>query len=70
MRIFRDVLSAVGSIVLVALFTSLVASRATHGLIAEFVQVTNTSSNPVPMQVADEPGEEPILSVYLPPEGP
>jgi hypothetical protein len=37
MRIFRNVLSAVGCIVLVALFTSLVASRATHGLMAEFV---------------------------------
>jgi hypothetical protein len=37
MRIFRNVLSAVGGIVLVALFTSLVASRATHGLMAEFV---------------------------------
>jgi hypothetical protein len=37
MRIFRNVLSAVGGIALVALFTSLVASRATHGLIAEFV---------------------------------
>src|SRR6516165_3964497 len=64
MRVFRNVLSAVGCIVLVALFTSLVASRATHGLIAEFVRVTNTPSNPVPMQVADDLAKNPF-SQYI-----
>jgi hypothetical protein len=67
LRIFRNVLSALGCIVLVALVTSLVAPRATHGLMAELIQVTNTASNPVPMQVADDPAKSPFSQyIYLP----
>lgn len=36
----------------------------THGLIAEFVRVTNTPSNPVPMQVADDLTKNPF-SQYI-----
>ncbi len=67
---FSEVLSAVGGIVLVALFTSLVASRATHGLMAEFVQVTNTSSNPVPMRVTDDPAKNPFSRYICLPRAP
>src|SRR5260370_17214842 len=45
---FSEVLSAVGAIVLVALFTSLVASPATPTLLAEVVHVITLSPTPAP----------------------
>jgi len=46
MNVLRKAVSALGGIFLAALLIAALAPKATHGLVAALVQVTNTSSNP------------------------
>lgn len=46
---FKRILLAIGTIGAVAMLLALAAPKATHALVAALVQVTNTSSNPVPV---------------------
>lgn len=44
---------AIGSITVLALIIALAAPRAAHGIVATFVQVVNTSAQPVPILATD-----------------
>ncbi|HUJ30126.1 MAG TPA: hypothetical protein VLY23_02515 [Candidatus Acidoferrum sp.] len=59
MNILRKTVGIVGSITLLALLLAALAPRAARGVAAALVQVTNTSSNPVP--TADDSTNFPFL---------
>src|SRR5271154_1410262 len=48
MRLFKQALAVLGSIVVVAIIMAFVAPKAVHAVVAAAVQVMNTSANPVP----------------------
>ena len=49
MNIVRKALTGLGGICLAALVVAALAPKATHGIVAALVQVTNTTANPVPV---------------------
>ena len=53
MNIVRKALTTLGGILLAALLIAALAPKATRGVAAALVQVTNTSANPVPTVSAD-----------------
>jgi hypothetical protein len=48
MNYIKKAVTTLGGIFLAALLTAALAPKATHGLVAALVQVTNTSANPIP----------------------
>lgn len=59
MNVMRKAVSALGGIFLAALLIAVLAPKATHGIVAALVQVTNTSANPVPTLDANNPAYQP-----------
>ena len=49
MKVLRSILVGLGCAALLAVVVALAAPRATHAVVAALVQVTNTTSNPVPV---------------------
>jgi hypothetical protein len=62
MNVIRKSLTLLGSISLLALLLAALAPRAARGVAAALVQVTNTTSNPVPTISADNPAKHPFQS--------
>jgi hypothetical protein len=59
MNVIRKAVSALGGIFLAALLIAVLAPKATRGVVATLVQVTNTPANPVPTLDADNPAYQP-----------
>ncbi len=59
MNFAKRILMFVGFVVLAAALVSVLAPKATHGLVATLVQVTNTPANPVPTVATDNPALRP-----------
>ena len=53
MNFVKKVVSTIGALVLVAVLIAALAPKATHGLVAALVQVTNTTANPASTWDAD-----------------
>jgi len=62
MNLIRKALTTLGGILLAALFIAALAPKATRGIAAALVQVTNTSANPVPTVAADSPANFPFAA--------
>ncbi|MGB0035355.1 MAG: hypothetical protein WBP79_07770, partial [Candidatus Acidiferrales bacterium] len=60
MNLLRKFVSAFGGICLVVLLIAALAPKTTRGLVATLVQVTNTTSNPVPTFTVDHPGRQSV----------
>lgn len=60
MKLARRILMGLGSFALVAAFLIFLAPKTAHAVVATLVQVTNTSTNPVPTAEVNDPGEEPF----------
>lgn len=72
MNILRKTATTLGGIFLAALLIAALAPKATRGVAAALVQVTNTSANPVPVSAADSPANFPFatfLCIESPGEG-
>lgn len=65
MNLVRKAVSALGGILLAALLIAVLAPKTTRGVVAALVQVTNTTSNPVPTLDADNPAYQPA-SLQIP----
>lgn len=65
MNLLRKLLSALGGVFLAALLLAALAPRAARGVAAALVQVTNTTSNPVPTISADNPAKHPFQSLCI-----
>ena len=61
MNIVRRTVMAVGGITLVALVIALAVAKTAHALVATFVQVVNTTAQPVPTRDVDNPAYEPFV---------
>jgi hypothetical protein len=59
MNVIRKAVSALGGIFLAALLIAALAPKATRGIAAALVQVTNTTANPVPTLDANSPAYQP-----------
>ncbi len=59
MNLIRKALTTLGGILLAALLIAALAPKATRGIAAALVQVTNTASSPVPNRDVDNPATEP-----------
>jgi hypothetical protein len=60
MRLAKRMFMGLGVTALAALIVTLVAPKAVHAAVAALVEVTNTSSNPVPNADVNASGEEPF----------
>ncbi len=60
MNIVRKTATTLGGIFFAALLIAALAPKATRGIAAALVQVTNTSANPVPTVAADSPANFPV----------
>lgn len=49
MRLLKQAMAVLGTVVVIAMMAALVAPKPVHGLVATMVQVVNTSTNPVPV---------------------
>jgi len=63
MNYIRKAVTALGGIFLAALLIAALAPRATRGIAAALVQVTNAPSNPVPTLDVESPGYSTIVSI-------
>jgi hypothetical protein len=61
MRIVSRIGIGLGAIVLAAVLIALSAPKATHALVATLVQVVNTSANPVPTQIVNNPARQAVV---------
>jgi len=52
MNFAKRLLMVAGAVAMAGIFGALLAPKAAHGIVATLVQVTNTSSNPVPVTLA------------------
>lgn len=59
MNVIRKAVAALGGIFLASLLIAALAPKATRGIAAALVQVTNTTANPVPMLDVNDPAYEP-----------
>ncbi len=66
MKVIRKAVSALGGIVLAALLIAALAPKATHGIVAALVQVTNTTANPASTLDADHATRIPYASTQYP----
>ncbi len=53
MRILKQAVGVLGTLVVVIVIAALVMPKAAHGIVATLVQVVNTSANPVPTLATD-----------------
>lgn len=60
MNIIRRAITTLGGVLLAALLIAALAPKATRGIAAALVQVTNTASSPVPNRDVDNPATEPF----------
>jgi hypothetical protein len=60
MDVLRRIVMTLGGITVIALVAALAAPKATHGIVATFVQVVNTAANPVPNRDVNNPGNQPF----------
>lgn len=69
MRLLKRALAVLGTVVAVAVIAALVAPKAAHALVATFVQVVNTSANPVPTVMSGTPFEAATCHGFGPTQG-
>jgi hypothetical protein len=62
MNLMRKAATALGGIFLAALLVAALAPKATRGIAAALVQVTNTTANPVPTVSVDDPANFPYAA--------
>jgi hypothetical protein len=60
MRLLKQALAILGTVVVMAGVVALVAPKAAQGIVATLVQVANTPANPVPTQAVDNPARQPV----------
>jgi hypothetical protein len=60
MRLLKQAMAVLGSVVVIAVIAALVTPRTAHAIIATAVQVVNTASQPVPNRDVDNPAKEPF----------
>jgi hypothetical protein len=60
MRLLKQALAVLGTVVVIAVIALLVAPKTAHALVATLVQVANTSANPVPTQDTENPARSPF----------
>jgi hypothetical protein len=61
MKFVKSILMGTGAVVLAGLILTLLAPKAAHAIVATAVSVVNTSSNPVPASLIDDPGRIPFV---------
>jgi hypothetical protein len=66
MRLLKQALTVLGTVVVIAIIAALVTPQTAHAIIATAVQVVNTSANPVPVVSGDNPARQAVaLTVNL-----
>ena len=63
MNLMRKAATTLGGIFLAVLLIAALAPKATRGIAAALVQVTNTTANPVPTVSVDDPANFPYAAV-------
>src|ERR1700732_4672430 len=63
MNLVRKTATTLGGIFFAVLLIAALAPKATRGIAAALVQVTNTSANPVPTVSADSPANFPFVAL-------
>ena len=64
MNLVRKTATTLGGIFFAVLLIAALAPKATRGIAAALVQVTNTSANPVPVSAADSPANFPFAASF------
>jgi hypothetical protein len=60
MRLLKQAVGVLGTLVVVVVIAALVMPKAAHGIVATLVQVVNTPANPVPNRDVDNPAFQPF----------
>jgi hypothetical protein len=65
MRLLKQAMAVLGTVVVIAAIAALVTPKMAHAIIATAVQVVNGPGNPVPITTTDNPGLHPFLNYQI-----
>ena len=60
MKLLKQAMAVLGTVVVIAVIAALVTPKTAHALVATMVQVVNTSTSPVPTKRVDNPAQQPF----------
>jgi hypothetical protein len=64
MKLLKQAMVVLGTVVVIATIAALVTPKAAHAIVASLVQVVNTPSQPIPNRDVDNPANEPFQATF------